>query len=301
MQDGSDLGLGRGDVELSLGSTPREAIPRDKLREIYRPRRHSRRAKKPAALREKPIDRFVRLLAYIVAIVAVGFGVYYGYGSYQTQKASNPVNRVSPQFEQYVRDHPRDLRGRLNLADAYLNLGYYDEAIEQYNQALKLNKKEQAALVGIGLAYMKKNDEDKALEYFEKEIELGRKSQYAGVNNVLEMAYFQAGSIWLKKSHYDKALDYFRQAAAIKPGSSDTYLAIGRALLEKKDYQNASIEFERALTFDPNYVDAHYGLGLALEKLGRKDEALVHFRRALELNPDFKLAREAIDRLEKKH
>lgn len=301
MRDEGGFELGRNEVDFPLGGVEQMAIPRDRLRELYRPRRHTKKPKKPKVLRDKPIDRVVKGLAYLVALGAIAFAAYYGYGSYEARQTSNPVKRVSPQLEQYVRDHPRDLRGRLNLADAYLNLGYSDEAIEQYNQALKLNKKEQSALVGIGLAYMKKEDEDKALEYFEKAIELGRRSQYAGINSVLEMAYFQAGSIWLKKSHYDKALDYFKQSAAIRPGSSDTYLAIGRALLEKKDYQHASIEFERALTFDPNYVDAHYGLGLALEKLGRKDEALVHFRRALELNPEFKLAREAIDRLEKKH
>ncbi|MCL5292521.1 MAG: tetratricopeptide repeat protein [Actinobacteria bacterium] len=307
MGESSDVGLGRGEIDLSGSgkahpseSVNEELVGPEGSTKTYQPRRQARRSKIPAVLAPTRTDRLIKRLVYLLAIAVVAFIAYYAYGNYQSKSSSVPLRRISPELEKYVREHPRDLAGRLNLANAYLNQGYYNEAIEQYNQALKLNKKEQSSVVGIGLAYMKKNDDDKALEYFEKGIEMGGKEQYAKINPVLESAYYYAGTLWFKKAHYDKALDYLRQAAYIKSGSSDTYMAIGRVLVEKKDYKAAIVEFERALNFDPNYADAHYGLGLCFEKLERKDEALMHYKKALQISSDFRLAREAVKRLEKK-
>lgn len=294
MQDSSDIGV--------EGIVSSEAAPVDasEVTKTYKPRDRSRRTAVPSSLAKRPVDRLVKAMAYLAAITLIGFAGYYGYSRYETTTAGAPVNRMLATLESKVRQRPRDLGARLALADAYLNLLRYDDALEQYSQAFKLNKKSQPAIVGTGLSYMYKKDDDKALEYFEKEIELYGKGEYARINATLEMAYYQAGLIWFKKNHYDRALDYFKQAAAIKRGSSDTFVMIGRVLVEKRDYNAAMTEFERALNFDPKYADAYYGLGVCLEKLGRKDEALARYRKAREISPDSKVINEAIERLEKK-
>ncbi|MHB0976197.1 MAG: tetratricopeptide repeat protein [Candidatus Aquicultorales bacterium] len=292
VHESNDFAVGR------AGAPDSGANNTDNLLKVYEPRRGRRAKTVPEVFKPKPVDYLVKALKLVAVLGVVGFVGYYGVGAYQSTKESVPLNKISPVLEQEVRSKPRDQGARMALANAYLNQGFFENAIEQYEQVLKLNKNSQEAYVGLGLSYMKKGDEDQALDWFEKEIEVGKKGEYRKMNASLEMAYYYAGTLWFKKNHYDKALDYLKQAASIKTGSSDTYMAIGRILLEKKDFKAAATEFERALAFDPKFPDAHYGLGIALEKMGRKSEALARYREAVKLSPNFKLAKEAVERLD---
>ncbi|MCL4499859.1 MAG: tetratricopeptide repeat protein [Chloroflexi bacterium] len=303
MHDSNDIGMNQSGGSLAAGEGGPggdAAIGAGNLTEVYKPRSRSRRAKTPEVFAPKRGDYLVKILKVVAVVAVLGFGGYYALTSYQNQRAAIPINRVSPILEQNVRNNPRDTGARVTLANAYLNQGFYDQAISQYDQALKLNNKSEAAVVGIGLCYMAKKDEDKALEYFEKEIEIGSKGDYSKINNNLETAYYNAGSLWFRRNHYDKALDYFKQAAYINSGSSDTYKAIGQVLIEKKQYKEAVTEFERAINFDPKYDEAYYGLGICYEHMGRPDVALMNYKKAVSISPGFTLAKKAAERLEHK-
>jgi tetratricopeptide (TPR) repeat protein len=205
---------------------------------------------------------------------------------------------VAPQIEQAVIKNPRDLNARIALAEAYLNLARYKDAIKQYNQALKINKNAQAAIVGLGIAYMMLGKNDKALQYFEREIDNFAGKQWSELNPSLELAYYYAASLWFRKKNYDTAIAYLIKALELKPASADTYFLLGRVYFEKREYDEAIKRFEEALRYDPKFPDPYYGIGLAYEKKGNQEEAIKYYRRALRMKPDFEQAKAALQRLE---
>jgi tetratricopeptide (TPR) repeat protein len=187
----------------------------------------------------------------------------------------------------------------VRLGILYTQAGRVDDAIVQFDQALKVARDHQEALLYAGIAYMNKQEYDKALKYLDKEIKYYKNTSMAGANPSLEQAYYYGGVAYWKKKDYDKALDYLNRALIIKSARSDTYLVIGRIYLDKKSYDEAIGAFSKALQFDPSYADALYGSGVAYEAKGEKTKALDAYKAALKSQSDFKDAQQAVQRLEK--
>ncbi|MGD2125669.1 MAG: tetratricopeptide repeat protein [Desulfobacteraceae bacterium] len=61
----------------------------------------------------------------------------------------------------------------VNRAWAFCELGYYDKAIEDCNEALALNPESSAAYNNRGLAYHRKGEVEKAKEDYEKACSMG--------------------------------------------------------------------------------------------------------------------------------
>lgn len=248
---------------------------------------------------QRRLDLTIRFLAVLFVLSALGFIGFYTYTKvYQIQQT--PAQKAIAQAIAAIRDNPRSSSARVRLGVLYTQSGLIDDAIEQFDEALKIARDDQEALLYAGVAYMNKDQYDAALKYFNKEIKYYKNTALAGTNPSLEQAYYYGGVAYWKKKDYDKALDYLLKAADIKAASSDTHLLIGRIYLQKKSYEEALTSFQMALKLDPGYADALYGIGLAYEGKGEKAKALENFKAALKVRPDFQEAKDAVARLDKK-
>jgi tetratricopeptide (TPR) repeat protein len=250
---------------------------------------------------DRTADRRLTILIYILAFLFVVLGAsfigYYSYTKYVQQQLTPEQKDINTAMKA-IRDNPRDVGARNRLGVLYIQAGRLDDAIEQFNQALKVTRDDQESLLYAGIAYMNKEDYDNALTYFEREIKYYKNTAMAQANPSLEQAYYYSGVAYWKKKDYDKAIDYLNKALAIKKSNSDTYLVLGRVYLAKKSYDEALTAFSSALKFDPRYPDALYGLGLAYEGKGDKAKALEMFKEAVKAKSDFSEAQNAVQRLE---
>src|SRR3972149_7430340 len=103
----------------------------------------------------------------VVSIVA--FAAYY----YFDQRGSAPSNQEVlqiqlSQYEQVVRDDPNNITNRLALADVYLALDRYDDAIPQYEAALVINDQSVLGQVGLGRAKLGAGDLSRGSGSFHK-------------------------------------------------------------------------------------------------------------------------------------
>ncbi len=245
------------------------------------------------------LDVAIRIVGVLFAVLVLAFGGYYGYSRY-LMGAQTYESVEMKKAEQAIIDNPQNSDARARLGVLYMQLGRNDEALFQFDQALKIARDHQEALLYSGIVYMNRNQYDTALKYFDKLIKYYRNTAFAKTNTYLEQSYYYGGVAHWKKKRYDKALTYITDALDIKSSSSDSLLMKGRILLDKKDYDGAMAAFNQALAFDPKYADALYGLGLAYEAKGNKEEALKNYKAALESQADFKLASEAVKRLSAK-
>jgi tetratricopeptide (TPR) repeat protein len=248
-------------------------------------------------LSEKFLNRAITLVIILIIGAAGAYGGYYLYNRRQMDVSAR-VASISARYAQQVRKNPLDVEARVNLAQAYITEGNYDEAIKQLKEALKINAEHQGAIVNMGIAYLKKEDNKNAEKYFQKEVSMFGSSGYRLENKYLEEAYFDLAVIYWKKKDYSQALGYAAQATEIGRANSDNHFLMGRIYLSKGSYDEAILKFQESLKFDPKFVDGHYGLAQAYEKKGEKKNAIAEYKQVLKLAPDFKGAKEGIDRLQ---
>lgn len=245
---------------------------------------------------DRRLDRLIKIVVFLLVVVSLAFGAYYYYFQYSQGKMSTK-ERLIDQAKTFVRQNPRNAEARVRLGVLYAEQGKYDEAIAQYNQALKLVYDNQGGLVFRGVAYMNKGDNKAALESFKKEIKYYKNTAQAKSNDYLEQAYYYSGLIFWKNKDHDQAIEYLKSALEIRKTSADTHSWLGKVYLDKGLIDEAIKSFNEALKYDPRYADAHLGLGQAYEKKNDKEKAIAAYKEVLKISPDSNMAREALDRL----
>lgn len=167
-------------------------------------------------------------------------------------------------FKKVVDINPRNPEVWVNLGSAYFNSKQFDMALENYQEALKIDKNFALAKSNIGLVYLNKYAEDNQI-------------------------------FWL-----GKALESFDEAIILNPRLGTAYN--GRALaflyLDKKN--EAVMDFIQAIEQEPDFMDTYFNIVIVLKQLGRYSEALTYINLCKKRFSD-KLSphdREELERLE---
>jgi cytochrome c-type biogenesis protein CcmH/NrfG len=71
-----------------------------------------------------------------------------------------------------AQQNPADAATRVDLGNMYFDAGRFSEAVDWYQQALKLQPRNVNVSTDLGIAYYYMNDPDKALAQFEKSLEI---------------------------------------------------------------------------------------------------------------------------------
>jgi protein O-mannosyl-transferase len=165
-----------------------------------------------------------------------------------------------------------------HLGGAFYKKGQTDEAIRQYQEALRLNPGFAQAHNNLGAALEKKGHTDEAIRQYQEALRL--KADYAEAHNNLGIVFFQ-------QSRTDEAIPQFKEAIGLKPDLAEAHYNLGAALDQKGQMDEASREYQEAVRLQPDYAHAHYNLGVALGQKGQVGEATHHYQEAIRLKPDY--------------
>jgi tetratricopeptide (TPR) repeat protein len=156
--------------------------------------------------------------------------------------------------------------------------GRQQEAIEQYEQALRIEPDYARAQNNLGYELLQVGKIEEAIAHDKQALRLKPDSAEAHYN--LGLALAQAGRIGDAIAHYEQAL-------RIKPDLVEAHYNYGVTLQGLGKVSEAMGHYEQALRLNPDYTEAHYNLGLALAQAGRIEDAIAHYEQALRLNPDY--------------
>ncbi len=117
----------------------------------------------------------------------------------QSMAAARPSSRPSG------RCRPTMAIAFRSRGNAYADKGQPDRAIEDYDQALRLNPNYAAAYHNRGSVYLDRAQYDRAIQDFDQAIRLNP-------NDVL--ALINRGIAWRRKGQYDRAIQDYDQAIA---------------------------------------------------------------------------------------
>jgi len=171
-----------------------------------------------------------------------------------------------------------------NCCLAYNNLGIvlaargrFDEAIENYRQAIQINPNLADALNNLGTALVAERRFDEAIENYRQAIQIDPNDAKA-LNNL--------GNALATKGQFDEAIGNFRQAIQINPNLAGALNNLGTALVARGRFDEAIESYRQAIQIDPNDAKALRYLGNALAAKGRFDEAIENYRQAIQIDPN---------------
>ena len=180
-------------------------------------------------------------------------------------------------FADTVKKSPDAPLMRNNYGSALDSNGQLDEAIEQFQAALKLRPDYWEAQMNLGIAYGKKGRLDKAVEHLDTALRLNPRS--ASVRANLGNAYALMG-------YTDMAIEQFLATLQLDPGLFEAHVNLASSYNKKGLLDKEIEEYEAAIQLRPDFEEGHYLLGRAYANAGRLDNAIERLRYATGLSPD---------------
>jgi superkiller protein 3 len=181
------------------------------------------------------------------------------------------VDVLTPLLQQGVRDPQVNSM----LGKAYWKLGAYDQAVENFESALRLDYVDANTHLEFGEMLMEMRKVGRALTEFELAIEYGEGDA---------LAYYNHGLALYEFGRRDAALAQWETAFSLDPLNAQYAEALGIGLTGRED-KEALGYFEKAIELGADDPTLHNNLGLLLIRLGRHAEAEAHFETALSADP----------------
>lgn len=221
---------------------------------------------------------------------------------------------------------------KINEALTLFNQGKYlhqegrlDEAIEQYQAALKLDKENPWVFNAMGLAMTAVGDYEGAEHAFKSALkvnmdltdvhnnlgvlysEMGNKERaFAEFTSVIrdptyptpEKALYNMGSLYLRDQNYELAMMYYRRSVEKKPKFAMGYRGLGEVHRALEEPDLALEQFEKALESDPSDVPSLYESARIYDAKGDVEVASGYYRRVVEAARFSRFGKLSLERLD---
>jgi tetratricopeptide (TPR) repeat protein len=207
------------------------------------------------------------------------------------------------------RSDPENLSIAIRLGQYYSDHGWYNEALDIYQNALTVHERDYALILEYGNLCFRRKDYKEAAAKFRILAEL-KPDRIEGWNNlgivqlqlgdaesarisfekVLEIepnnpgALLNMGNYHSNKNENQTARAYFERAVEARPDFADGWYNLGNSFLAVNDYPNALNSYKRALKYQVEFPSALKNLGFAFEKLGEYERALECYMKASDLS-----------------
>lgn len=154
------------------------------------------------------------------------------------------TDRAIQDYDQAVKLDPKNAIWFINRGAAYDFKGQHDRAIEDYDQAIKLNPKQIVAFLNRGIAYNSKGEHDRAIQDYDEAIRLSPERKAIHVLN--------RGNAYRLKGDIDRALRDLNEAVALNPRSANAFYFRSLVREKKGDTAGAESDLAEARRINPN-------------------------------------------------
>jgi len=153
---------------------------------------------------------------------------------------------------------------KVQIGNAFNELGDYAKALELFQSALARNSQLQGAHLGAGIALRHMSKPEQAISEFEQE---------AAISSSNPDVQVELGLALLDSGNTSRGLSALRSAVAAHPEYPVAQFALGQKLLALGKAAEAIAPLQAAARLEPDRVEIHQELVKALRKLGRDREA----------------------------
>jgi tetratricopeptide (TPR) repeat protein/S1-C subfamily serine protease len=157
-------------------------------------------------------------------------------------------------------------------------LGDKPGAIDDYNQAIKINPNLAQAYNNRGIVRDDLGDKQGAIDDYNQAIK---------INPNYAQAYYNRGNVRDDLGDKQGAIDDYNLAIKINPNYAQAYYNRGIVRDDLGDKQGAIDDYNLAIKINPNYAQAYNNRGIVRDDLGDKPGAIDDFNQALKINPNY--------------
>jgi tetratricopeptide (TPR) repeat protein len=184
-------------------------------------------------------------------------------------------------YDEALRLCPQDSKVYNNRGTAYRALGQHERALQDYGKAIELNPCYPHAYNNQGLVYLAIGQYEQALKDFDMVIQLHPWYPYA---------YNNRGLVYRALGQSERAIQDFDMSIRINPKDADAYNNRGLVYGLLGQHERAIQDFTEAIRLDSTNPKASYNRGLTYQMMGKTEESLQDFNEAIRLNPGYSKA-----------
>lgn len=170
---------------------------------------------------------------------------------------------------------PDNAQIRINLAAAYEEQRRISDAIDQYQQAIRIDPDYALAHSNLGSALIKAGRTQEAITHIRRALEI--KPGFAQGHNNLAVALLSLGRI-------DEAKHHCLESIRLKPGYPRPLFNLANVHAARGRISDAIQLYRQAVEIDARYVEAYRSLGRLLLSEGSPDEAVDCYLKVLEIS-----------------
>jgi tetratricopeptide (TPR) repeat protein len=174
------------------------------------------------------------------------------------------------------------LLGVLAIA-AWFQTRHWKESEALWTHTLRVTTNNDVAHLNLGQVFYRRGQIDEALAQFEQALRVHQTT--SGYDLLRAVIHTNIGSALRKKGRVDEAIAQFREAILSQPDYAEAHLNLGRALLEKNEIAEATTVLQKAVALEPEHPEMLVSLGDALLAGRRRDEAIAHYEKGLAAAP----------------
>lgn len=160
--------------------------------------------------------------------------------------------------------HPNDPTAHLGFAQLLTDMGRRDEAITQYQQALRLDPSNASAHYNLANLLAEYGRNDDALSHYTTAALLDPNNPRIQIN---------LGNLFLKQAHWDQAIAAYAEALRLDPAAFEAHNNIAIAFANRGNLPDATAHFREAARLRPQLPEIHSELAEILDRQGLHDEA----------------------------
>jgi len=157
---------------------------------------------------------------------------------------------------------------------AYLNLGSYSQAIDDYDKSIELYPMDVETYYNRGTAYLHLGNYRQAIGDYDKAIEINPKH---------EEAYNNRGTAYANLGNYKQAIRDYDKVIEINPKSGEAYNNRGTVFANLGNYKQAIGDYDKALEINPKDEKTYNNRGNAYLLLGNNSQAIENYKTAARL------------------
>jgi len=164
-----------------------------------------------------------------------------------------------------------------DMAIAYNQGGYLNEAVHHYRQAIESDSSYVDAYTNLGKVYSDTEAYEESAEAYEKVLTL------SPPEDQLPRIHLNLGVAYMGLERIDDAITEWKRAAALAPDYMDAYMNLGTAYQNKDIPDSTRAVWERALAVGGQSVVPRVALARLSFAEGRLDDALRYYGEILDL------------------
>jgi len=176
------------------------------------------------------------------------------------------------------------------VADYYLGMEDYPEAIQRHREVIESNPNNALAHYHLGFAYGVMGQHQRELAEYQKAVSLGLDDWQLFLN---------LGLLYLENGQLQDATEVLRLSALLGPDHAEPHFNLALAYEHRGMLDQAEQQMLLSLEIDPTQVEAHNTLGAIYAEEGKYLRARDEWTELVQANPDYAPARANLNILQR--